>query len=177
MNDSGYVVRSMVMGDVEDLATLMVESWQFAYEGLMPVDFLMNLSVQDRAGSLRRVLESNAASDLRDTRLVVSADKPDEILGVCSFGPDRTDDSVGEVYALYVSPTMIGSGLGRFLMQDAVAQLSEFSFGEIFLWVLEGNDRAIRFYEKAGFRLTGETKVEQLLGMQLKELKMRKAIG
>lgn len=114
MNDSSYVVRSAVIGDVEDLAALMVESWQFAYEGLMPADFLMNLSVQERADSLRRVLESNAASYLRDTRLVLSADKSDEILGVCSFGPDRTDNPVGEVYALYVSPTMIGSGLGRF---------------------------------------------------------------
>lgn len=177
MNDSSYVVRSAVTGDVEALAALMVESWQFAYEGLMPADFLMNLSVQERADSLRRVLESNAASDLQDTRLVVSADKPDEILGVCSFGPDRTDDSVGEVYALYVSPTMIGRGLGRFLMQDAVAQLSEFGFGEVFLWVLEGNDRAIRFYEKAGFSLTGETKVEQLQGAQLRELRMRKTVG
>lgn len=35
-------------------------------------------------------------------------------------------------------------------MQDAAAQLSEFGFGEVLLWVLEGNDRAIRFYEKAG---------------------------
>lgn len=177
MNDSSYVVRSAVTGDVEALAVLMVESWQFAYEGLMPADFLMNLSVQERADSLRRVLESNAASDLQDTRLVVSADKPDEILGVCSFGPDRTDDSVGEVYALYVSPTVIGSGLGRFLMQDAAAQLSEFGFSEIFLWVLEGNDRAIRFYEKAGFSLTGETKIEELQGARLRELRMRKAVG
>lgn len=172
MNDSGYVVRSAVMGDIEALATLMVESWQFAYEGLMPADFLMNLSVQDRAGSLRRVLESNAASDLRDTRLVVSADKPDEILGVCSFGPDRTDDSVGEVYALYVSPTMIGSGLGRFLMQDAVARLAEAGFGRVNLWVLEGNERAISFYEKAGFRLTGKTKAENLGTVELRELQM-----
>lgn len=176
MNESDYVVRSAVMGDVEALAELMVESWQFAYEGLMPADFLMNLLVQDRADSLRRVLESNAASDLQDTRLALPADKSDEILGVCSFGPDRTNDSIGEVYALYVSPTMIGSGLGRFLFQDAVAQLSDFGFGEVFLWVLEGNDRAIRFYEKAGFSLTGETKTEELQGALLRELRMRKTV-
>lgn len=76
----------------------------------MPADFLMNLSVQERGDSLRRVLESNNASDLRNSRLVFSADKPDEILGVCSFGPDRTDDSVGEVYALYVSPPCLAVG-------------------------------------------------------------------
>ncbi|WP_326503086.1 hypothetical protein [Rothia nasimurium] len=104
MNDSGYVARSTVIGDIEALAELMVESWQFAYEGLMPADFLMNLSVQERADSLRRVLESNAASDLQDTRVALSADKSDEILGVCSFGPDRTDGSISEVYALYVPP-------------------------------------------------------------------------
>lgn len=64
----------------------------------------MNLSAQELADSLRRMFESNVATNLRDTRLVLSADKSDEILGACSFGPDRTDDSVGEVYALYVSP-------------------------------------------------------------------------
>lgn len=61
-------------------------------------------------------------------------------------------------------------------MQDAVARLSEFGFGAVFLWVLEGNDRAIRFYEKAGFRLTGETKVEKLQGAQLRELRMRQTV-
>lgn len=76
MNDSGHVVRSAVMGMLRLLQRL-VESWQFAFEGLMPDDFLMNLSVQERADSLRRVLESNAASDLRDTHLAVSTDKPD----------------------------------------------------------------------------------------------------
>lgn len=96
--------------------------------------------------------------------------------GVCSFGPDRTDVSVGEIYELDVSPTLFGTGLGRILMQDAVVRLSSLGFGEVFLWVLDGNKRAIRFYEKAGFALTGETKTEQLGEILLIEIRMRKVL-
>lgn len=59
----------------------MVESWQFADEGLLPADFLISLSVQERAESLRKVIELNETSDLRDTRLVYEKADPESFLG------------------------------------------------------------------------------------------------
>nr|WP_239478560.1 GNAT family N-acetyltransferase [Rothia sp. ZJ1223] len=100
----------------------------------------------------------------------------EKVLGVCSFGSDRENPLVGEIYALYLSPTFIGKGLDRLLRQDAIARLAEAGFKQVNLWVLEGNAQAIRFYERAGLSLTGRAKTEKLGEVNLWELHMSLSI-
>jgi RimJ/RimL family protein N-acetyltransferase len=64
------------------------------------------------------------------------------------------------VYAIYVDPDRWSTGTGRALMDTAVAHLHDAGFVEIRLWVLDDNPRARRFYERAGFRADGVTKVD-----------------
>lgn len=47
-----------------------------------------------------------------------------------------------------------GRGVGHALLHEAIGT------APAYLWVLDGNDRAIRFYERQGFRLDGATKTE-----------------
>ena len=54
-----------------------------------------------------------------------------------------------QLYALYVRAAWWGTGVGHALFASAVGDRSAY------LWVLEGNDRAIRFYERQGFRFDG----------------------
>lgn len=56
-----------------------------------------------------------------------------------------------EVKKLYVEPILQGNGIGDKLLNMAICEL-----GAEYLWALEKNTRAIRFYERHGFRLTGE---------------------
>ena len=46
-------------------------------------------------------------------------------------------------------PAWWGTGVGYVLFEEAVGDRAAY------LWVLAGNDRAIRFYERQGFRLDG----------------------
>lgn len=55
------------------------------------------------------------------------------------------------------------------LLQAALEKLS--GYAHIFLWVLRENSRAIRFYEKNGFRFDG-TQRDILLGTPVTELRM-----
>jgi GNAT superfamily N-acetyltransferase len=71
---------------------------------------------------------------------------------------------VGEVYALYVIPDWWSTGTGRSLMSCAVATLSDAGYQRAVLWVLEANDRARRFYEKAGWIPDGASNVLAGLG-------------
>ena len=48
-------------------------------------------------------------------------------------------------------------------------------FGEAILWVLEGNERAERFYRAAGWELDGR-KVDQFQGVAVSELRYRKRL-
>ena len=64
----------------------------------------------------------------------------------------------------------VGSqGLGYALMNAAVEKLS--AYEKIAVWVLKGNERAIRFYERYGFRFDG-TEAEIMLGTPNTELRM-----
>lgn len=73
----------------------------------------------------------------------------------------------GEVYALYVSPDWWSTGTGRSLMAAALTALSEAGYRRAVLWVLAGNARARRFYERAGFAADGAENVLTGLGSVL----------
>ena len=62
----------------------------------------------------------------------------------------------GEVVKCYVDPCFQSGGVGRALMNYAVERLDA-----RWLWALEKNLRAIRFYERSGFHVTEERKPEQ----------------
>ena len=66
---------------------------------------------------------------------------------------------VGEVYAIYLEPAMIGRGLGRALLRHAVGQLRASGFEQAILWVLESNARGRRFCEAVGWCADGAVKV------------------
>jgi GNAT superfamily N-acetyltransferase len=75
-----------------------------------------------------------------------------------SFGPSRDEDvpeRTGEVPAIYIDPSVLGTGVGRELFQAATLALRDAGFARATLWVLEANAPARRFYEKAGWRWDG----------------------
>lgn len=60
-----------------------------------------------------------------------------------------------EVKKLFVEPVLQGNLIGSVLLQYATAE-----WNVVFLWALEKNERAIKFYKRHGFKLTGEKKLE-----------------
>ena len=68
------------------------------------------------------------------------------------------DNARGELSALYVVPEEWGSGVAAALHDKAVAGMRELGATEAALWVVEGNTRARRFYEREGWTDGGETK-------------------
>lgn len=62
----------------------------------------------------------------------------------------------GDIYTIYVFKKQQGQKVVYNLMNAAMCMLSEYS--NIAFWVLKGNNRAIRFYEKYGFRFDDEEK-------------------
>jgi hypothetical protein len=50
-------------------------------------------------------------------------------------------------------------------MAEARRRLWEAGFTDALLWVLDGNDRAVRFYEGEGWSADGATRVEEPYGI------------
>ena len=71
---------------------------------------------------------------------------------------------VGELYALYVAPAWWSAGAGRALMGSVLAALEAERYRRVILWVLAGNARARRFYDRAGFAPDGGTNILTGLG-------------
>lgn len=63
---------------------------------------------------------------------------------------------VGDLEALHVDPVHQGRGIGGRLHDAGLEILTRQGFSSLVLWVLEGNERAMRFYRGRGWEHDGE---------------------
>lgn len=136
-------IRPATAEDAEALAHLHLDCWDAAYVDLMSAELLAarRSDVPARVATWRDILA-------QDRTLV--AELNGTPVGFASAGPGRDEARPGlEVYALYVRAAHWGTGVGHALLAAALGEQSAY------LCVLEGNDRAVRFYERQDFRLDG----------------------
>ncbi|MGD3109466.1 N-acetyltransferase family protein [Streptomyces sp. YGL11-2] len=168
-------VREMDGADIEVVSTIRVQGWQAAYAGIVPQAYLDAMTVECDA-SQRRQLFSHPRRKSRD---LVALDDRGPVGWIC-FGPCRSEISglgqVGEVYALYVSPDLVGQGIGRRLLGEAHAQMKRQGFEASALWVLCDNQRARRFYERAGYQADGATQDDVYDEITLSELRYQRVL-
>lgn len=107
------------------------------------------------------------------------AERPSEIVGYAKLGPVKfpveTAGSAILLSQLYVAPDQVGSGIGKALMDRAIAEARRRGHDELFLTVFIDNQRARRFYDGYGFEPVG--RYEFMVGSQADEdVIMRKAL-
>jgi GNAT superfamily N-acetyltransferase len=158
-------VRPPSPGDGAAIAATQVRSWQVAYRGIFPDDYLDGLDREIEQRTER--WESLISREVPLGRLLV-ATLDGRIAAFSSFGPagaarDHGDGasagSLGEVYAFYTHPDRWRRGAGRALMERTAEALADAGFGQAILWVLRDNPRARAFYEATGWRPTGEESI------------------
>jgi ribosomal protein S18 acetylase RimI-like enzyme len=152
------LVRAARPDDAHPIAMVHVATWQNAYAGLLPADFLAGLDVGEWAERWRGRL---AAPPEGVFTLVFEADG--QVQGFVSGGPSRDGAAGaevdvaadGEVYAIYVDPGYQGRSAGRRLIEAATRLLADAGFADASLWVLSGNHAARGFYESQGWHHDG----------------------
>ncbi|QBF33215.1 GNAT family N-acetyltransferase [Thalassococcus sp. S3] len=80
-----------------------------------------------------------------------------DLTAVLSLDPETAAPLAHRVWinAFYVRATWRGGPAAHELLQDAIVQARARGFAQIELYVAEENNRAIRFYERAGFERCG----------------------
>ncbi|MET0424103.1 MAG: GNAT family N-acetyltransferase [Actinoplanes sp.] len=146
-------IRPITDADIDEVAAVHVRTWQVAYAGIVPDDYL---AAMDPAVNAERRRANLAPAGSQTLVAVVDG----RIAGFASFGPYRRRDSapdpgMGELYAIYVDPDRWGHGAGRLLLEAAKDGLTAAGFPDMRLWVLTGNTGARRFYEKMGLAPDG----------------------
>ena len=144
------------------------ESWKVAYAGLIPRDYLDALPPGRWAG----------VPDAPGLHSLVALEGG-QIVGTCCYCAARLDgmEGWGELVSLYLLPPFWGRGIGRALLLAAEADLRAMGFDALYLWVLEGNRRARRFYERMGFLPAGPYLDDEIGGARLREVQYRREGG
>ena len=126
--------------EIKGKAYVHWKSWQEAYSGIVDQRYLDSLTL-DKCEKIA----------FRRTDNVIIAKDGDSVIGFVGFGKYRNDEleNAGEVFAI-----------GYRLMQTALSELADHS--KIAVWVLKENTKAIRFYERCGYRFDGREQIIEL---------------
>lgn len=147
---ASVAIRHATPADAEALTHLHLDCWDEAYSGLMAPEVLAarRTDVAARVERWRQIVEAGCTQ---------VAAVGGELVGFVSAGPGRgagPPDIELELFALYTRASVWGTGVGRALLEAAIDDRPAY------LNVLEGNDRALRFYQRQGFVADGHVDQE-----------------
>lgn len=171
---SSYQVRPATIRDAKAIAQIHVAAAQAAYKDLLPDDQLSAPSVEKRQAYWREAIEYSEPQ-------VQVAMKGDEIVGFVGFDRSRdkgTPSTMGEIWALYVLPAECGQGAGVALWDAANDGLKEEGCTNVSVWVPVRNERAMRFFEHAGFKREMTTLKTVPVGTaRVEEIRLKRPLG
>ncbi len=151
-----FHVRVCGPGDEQALSLIGQATFLEAFAGVLSgEDILLHCATQHAPDVYKAYLaDSRARVCLAE---IEPGGAPAGYLVVAPAGlplPDLHDDDV-EVKRIYLLHRFQGAGLGRRLMSDAVDYARRNGSRRVLLGVYGGNDQAVAFYERFGFRRVG----------------------
>ena len=137
--------------ELYEIAVFLDDCWKVEYREILPSDYLDSLSADERYQKLLSRFDETPLDFLvmRDAGRLV---------GVSIFGKSYTDGypNDGEISAVYLRHDYIGKGHGHSLFAQVEAALTARGYAYFVLDVLNGNNRAIAFYQKHGYEIVAE---------------------
>lgn len=130
-------IRDAVRAEIPALAQVWYDAWQDAHAAILPEELLRDRTLPSFRERLGKLLPN-----------VRVAGPPGAPVGFCITKGD-------ELYQLFVSREVRGTGIAAALVSDAEAQIAATGARAGWLSCAIGNDRAARFYEKCGWRRVG----------------------
>ncbi len=139
------LVRRARLSDAPAIGAVHVAAWRSAYPGILPPEYLANLSATRQARHYEAAIGAGA------TVLVASpATGVPRVVGFATMGGARSKGlGDGEIETLYVLDDFREQGVGRRLMRGAASQLLSMGCRSAFLWVLRDNPSRF-FYQHLG---------------------------
>ena len=90
----------------------------------------------------------------------------------------RDRNTTGEIWAIYVDPDRLGEGVGLALWDAANEGLQDEDCTDVTVWVPLRSDKALRFFDAAGFKREMNTaRTVPLGGVKVEELRLKRSLG
>ncbi len=165
------ILRKARLEDAAGIAETQVATWRATYRGLVPDDFLEDLSVPRQTDRWLKRFQTIPGETF-------VFEEQGQILAFADFGPSRDKDKepsrVCELYAIYIRPESQGRGWGRKLFERGVSWACERGYDEITVLVLKGNLPAHGFYLRMGMKEDGTQIPINIGGRDLMEIRLAK---
>jgi GNAT superfamily N-acetyltransferase len=156
----------MRTSDAGAVAALHATSWRSAYRGMLPDDYLDNQVVADRQTVWHRRLVEQPAEQAFG---IVAEDAAGRLIGFAYVLPGHDPVWGSLVDNLHVHPDAKGGGIGRRLLQAIARELGPAHTQPLFLWVLDANEPAKRFYARLGAEFAERAMAPPFGGVSLPE--------
>lgn len=138
-------VRRMTESDCKAVGELYAAAWKEGYRGLLPRDFLDGITPEkyENRAHTNGFLEDGSFVALDGERIAAHCHTR------AASEPEWR--GWGEIHTIYVHPDYWRQGYGTTVFKHAEDWLFKQGFNEAYLFVLDGNERAERFYKAQGF--------------------------
>ena len=135
-----------------ELGRIMAVSFRSAFGGFISRETLDRCAVAENCAAL--------LANLPREMTTVTGWLDGKLMGLLVFS--QHPEGRTEIEAIHSLPETWGTGLGAAMLVFALEETNAEKVAG--LWAFEKNARARRFYEKHGFRFTGETRVSEFDG-------------
>ncbi len=171
---NNYQIVKPTIDDVEPIRRMQAQSWRDTYEN--PEIGVTAEWLRERTASwftpekLAESYEHLGKVFADKTQFYRVAKRDGEVVGFVHFLTH--DDGSKELSGMYSDKSTHGTGLAQRLMDEARDFLGD---KKVDLWVVEYNTRAVRFYEKYGFKIVpGKRKI---VVDKFPAIKMERSVG
>ncbi|MDZ7701560.1 MAG: GNAT family N-acetyltransferase [Halobacteriales archaeon] len=139
-------VREATEADLGRVTEIAEAAWGVAHEPIVGADAVASfLAAHYGRESFEPYLSADRAL------LAVAEDDDAEVVGFVSVSPDEDAPGRFNLGRIYVDPDRWGEGVGRQLLDHAESAVTDRGGERIRLGVMVENDRAVGFYESAGY--------------------------
>lgn len=160
------LIRYAKKEDSEAISNIYASSWKFAYKGIVPEKYLFELKSNFWTPKFQDWIENKKMKVQ-----VICADNM--IVGAIAYGNsrDKKYPGYGEIISFYLNPDYYRKGLGTRLIDSAIEDMIKSGYKHCYLWVLEENKRARKFYESKKFKCNKELCYFEIMGKNLAEIR------
>jgi GNAT superfamily N-acetyltransferase len=146
-------IRLATLADARAIATIHVEGWRAAYQGIVPTELMASRTVESRTADFEEAIRNATAIE---RFWLVERDAQPAAFAYTRAGLDADIPNAGELKLFYTVPALRGSGVGLPLFEHAIADLTATNM-EPYLYTFRDNAAARAWYEKRGWRYDGVT--------------------
>jgi GNAT superfamily N-acetyltransferase len=168
MNEE-LIIRDAELDDINTIGYLAYQVWPLAYKNILTLDQLQYMlnRIYSPASLRRQMIEEH--------HHFLIAELSEEPVGFASYGSLNPANN-SKLHKLYVRNDIQGKGLGKALLDQVIENCVSAGTNRLFVNVNRHN-KAISFYEKAGFKIIREEDVDIGNGYFMNDFVMEKLLN